>query len=91
MDKEILQVIEIAKHYNIDKLVLFGSQAKATANKYSDYDILVYGDNYTDFALEIEYNYISLKSFDLHNASSVSKDFLKEIIRTGKIIYEKAK
>lgn len=89
LDENLKMLIETAKLAGIEKLVLFGSRAKGTYSKNSDYDVLAYGGRYTDFALEAEYNMLSLGSFDIHNAADVSDDFLKEIEKTGVTIYEK--
>lgn len=89
LDENLKMLIETAKLAGIEKLVLFGSRAKGNSHKNSDYDILAYGGNFTDFALEVEYNMLSLSSFDIHNAADVSEAFLEEINKTGVTIYEK--
>ena len=44
-DETIQDIIKYAKQYDLDKVVLFGSRAKGIAQKFSDYDLLIYGGN----------------------------------------------
>jgi uncharacterized protein len=39
-----LMIACIEKYPNIERIVIFGSRARGTANKYSDVDLCVYGD-----------------------------------------------
>ena len=43
MDTDILlsEITDVLKQYGIEKIILFGSYAKGTPNKYSDIDLLV--------------------------------------------------
>lgn len=88
-DKDLEMLINAAIEYSIEKLVLFGSRAKGTPYAGSDYDILVYGENYTDFSLYVEYEMPSIKTYDLHDSQKISTAFAEEIERTGIVIYEK--
>lgn len=58
MNSNISQkLIKIAKKYNLDLLVSFGSRARKTTNKDSDYDLAY-----------LKYNQLSIKEeFNLHN------------------------
>lgn len=89
-DKEIFDVIkDTAKHYDIDKVILFGSRAKGTNNNSSDIDLAVIGTQYTDFALALEYETITLYRFDIHNYNDISTSLKEEIDKTGVTVYEK--
>lgn len=42
MDEVFIKIKEIAKNYNIQKVILFGSRARGDNSPVSDYDIAVY-------------------------------------------------
>lgn len=88
-DKTILLLIEAAKRYKLDKLVLFGSRAKNTEKNNSDYDLLAYGDNYYDFYCYVEDDMPTLELFDIYDGNNIGHTFNDEIIRTGIVLYEK--
>lgn len=88
--EEIVDIIKnTAKHYDIEKVIMFGSRAKGTNNNFSDIDLAVTGDQYTDFALALEYEVITLYRFDVHNYNDISTSLRNEINKTGVTIYEK--
>lgn len=90
MKQSTIELISsVAKKYDIDKVILFGSQAKGFDNDNSDYDLAVIGKKFSDFFLTLTYDEITLDSFDIHNYESISTSFRKEIDRTGVIVYEK--
>lgn len=89
MEDIINEIKALAVTYDIEKVILFGSRAKGTHNKNSDYDIAVIGKNYVDFNLALTYETNLLSTFDIHNYSKISDSFRKEIDKTGMVIYEK--
>lgn len=90
-DETITLICDSARKFNIDKIILFGSRAKKINSKRSDYDLLVYGDDYYDFYSYMTDEVKSLDTFDISNGYSVSKDFFEEIQKTGVVIYEKTR
>lgn len=85
----IEHIAKVAKQHNIEKVILFGSQAKHTNNIHSDYDLAVIGKNFIDFFLDLTYNEVLLERFDIHNYNQISNSFREEIDRTGVTVYEK--
>jgi len=94
-DEEILKkVVEIVSKYLPNcRIYLFGSRAKGTARKNSDFDIAVDCGSKIPFSVmakiegELE-ELPTLKSFDLVDLSLVSDDFRKMVERTGVILYD---
>ena len=93
-DEEILKkVVEIVSKYLPNcRVYLFGSRAKGTARKNSDFDIAVDCGSNIPFSVmakiegELE-ELPTLKSFDLVDLSLVSDDFRKMVERTGVVLY----
>ena len=84
-------LIALAKSYDIDKMVLFGSRAREDNNAKSDVDIAVYGcRDFTNFYFDVEERVWTLLMFDIVNMDKdVSDELKREINRDGVIIYEK--
>jgi len=85
-------LIALAKKYDIDKIILFGSRAKGTNRERSDIDLAVSGKNVRDFTFDADELIPTLLKFDVTNLNSPhSKEFLDEIYNTGVSIYEKTR
>ena len=83
------EIITLARHFGVKKLILFGSRARGTNKERSDIDIAVSGGNFFDFALAVEENIDTLLTFDIINLDEcLNDDFLAEIERDGIILYE---
>lgn len=85
------QIAEIAKQYQMQKIVLFGSRARGDHWEKSDIDLAVYGClDFTAFSDQLEEELWSLLELDLIDMDgvSVSEALRKEIERDGVIIYE---
>ncbi|MBR6400257.1 MAG: nucleotidyltransferase domain-containing protein [Firmicutes bacterium] len=83
-------LIEAAKKYDIHRLILFGSRARAGAFERSDVDIAVLGGDADGFCFDIEESVDTLLSFDVVDMSETLSDKLKsEIEKDGVILYEK--
>ncbi len=95
-DEEILKkIVEIVSKYIPDcRIYLFGSRAKGTARKNSDFDIAVDCSSKIPFSVmakiegELE-ELPTLKSFDLVDLSLASDDFKETVIRTGVVLYDR--
>ena len=90
----------VAERFAPDKIILFGSQARGTPHEDSDVDILVVmpARNELDQALRIrlavDYNFpLDLLVRTPRNMAwrlAEGDSFLREVVATGKVLYEKA-
>jgi predicted nucleotidyltransferase len=93
MDEVLKQICEIAKKYNTEKLVLFGSRARGDNSPVSDYDIAVFKTcisvyDKASFSLDVE-DIETLKKIDIIFIDEKLEDKLMENIKKeGIIIYE---
>lgn len=83
-------IVVLAKKYNIDKIILFGSRARGTNRERSDIDLAVSGGDILNFSLDIDEEVWTLLMFDVVNLDrGISDELQKEIERDGIVIYEK--
>lgn len=103
--KKILNqfIKETKKRVSVEKIILFGSQAKGTSHKYSDIDIAVISSKFSgmnefkriklllDCVHQIKYDLpLDIETFGYtpqEYAHTTRFDFLETIKETGKIIY----
>ncbi len=86
------RIKEIALQYNLDLVILFGSQARGNTHKHSDIDIAIKADHKLSLTelvrLQSEFYRVFERSdveiVDLQNASPI---LLREISREGKVLY----
>ena len=64
-EQVINEIIDLAKKYNVEKVILFGSRARGDYHRASDIDLAVYGENITGFALDVEDMTSTLLTFDV--------------------------
>ena len=84
------EITEIAKRYQIQEIILFGSRARGDYNRTSDIDLAVTGGNISSFAVSIEEETSTLLEYDIVDLDKpVSEELLKSIRDEGKILYEK--
>lgn len=89
-EQVINEIIDLAKKHNIEKVILFGSRARGDYHRASDIDLAVYGENITEFALDVEDMTSTLLTFDVVDMKKEIKRELAESIRKeGQILYEK--
>ena len=90
-EKIFAQLRDLAKRYDVGKLVLFGSRARRLQAEKSDVDIAVYDcADFRDFAFDVEEKVDTLLTFDIVNMNeSPSAELVAEILRDGVILYEK--
>ncbi len=95
---EIIEnVVEIiSKHIPNARIILFGSRAKGTASKRSDFDIAIDIDENVPakvkFQIEDEIDELpTLKMVDIVYLYEADHDFRKIVYRSGKIIYDGSK
>jgi predicted nucleotidyltransferase len=86
----ISEICELAKKYDIKRVILFGSRARGDFKKTSDIDIAVEGGNFARFALDVEEETSTLLEFDIVDMERDMQEELRKSIETeGKVIYEK--
>lgn len=92
---------KIANGYNPDKIILFGSYAKGTANEDSDVDLLVIKD--TDiprpertfqvrkmlYGMMIPLDILVYTPIEIKESQKSKLNFLHEVLTTGKTVYER--
>lgn len=84
------QIVEQAKMFNLNKVILFGSRAMGTNLERSDIDLAISGlvDQYM-FKDALDANVNSLLRFDIVSLDSCSDTLLNEINKYGVVVYEK--
>lgn len=86
----IQKIIELAKQYEIEKVLLFGSRARGDYRSKSDIDLASTGGNFTRFSLDVDELTQTLLQFDIVNLDGpVQKELLESIQKEGIVIYEK--
>lgn len=88
-----LDLTNLARKYDVDKILLFGSRAREDNGEKSDVDIAVYGcHDFTNFSFDVEEKVWTLLTFDVVDMDKDISDELKsEINRDGVVIYEKVR
>jgi len=102
-ENKILEIVNIiAKGYNPDKIILFGSYAKGTSDENSDLDLFVLKDTELSKSKRVvqvrRLLYGAMVPMDLvvftPQEVDESKDnefsFVNEILNTGQVMYERA-
>ena len=86
----IYEIIELAKKYNLNKVILFGSRARGDFQRASDIDLAVSGGNIPMFALDVEEETSTLLQFDVIDLDKDLQDnLLKSIREEGIVLYKK--
>ena len=84
------EMISLAKKYNLDKIILFGSRAIGDFKSRSDIDLAVSGGDCVRFSLDVQELTSTLLFFDVVNLDgTVQKELLDSMEREGVCIYEK--
>lgn len=94
-------VTKIANGYNPDKIILFGSYAKGTANEDSDVDLLVIKETDTPrpertfqvrkmlYGMMIPLDILVYTPIEIRESQKSKLNFLHEVLTTGKTVYER--
>ena len=86
----INELIDLAKKYNIQKLILFGSRARGTFFVYSDLEIAFSEGDNTSFSFDVNENVSTLLEFDIIDLDkNIQKKLRASIEKDGIVIYEK--
>lgn len=84
------QIVKIAKQYDLNRVILFGSRARGDYKRTSDIDLAIRGGNGDRFTLAVEEETDTLLKYDVVNMdSSVPEELLQSIDKEGVVIYEK--
>ena len=86
------QIIDLAKKYNLNKVILFGSRARGDNRERSDIDLAISGElvNCIDFSLAAEEEISTLLMFDFVIIDkTLSLELQAAIEKDGVILYEK--
>ncbi|GAA0800931.1 nucleotidyltransferase domain-containing protein [Faecalicatena orotica] len=88
--KQVLEeIIDLAKFYDLSRVILFGSRARGDYLKKSDIDLAVEGKNIVDFALDVDEKTDTLLQYDIVDMSKADEELLKNIRKDGITLYEK--
>ncbi len=86
----IQEICALARKYDIDKVILFGSRARGDHRRASDIDLAVCGGNISRFVLDVEEETSTPLRYDVVNLDSAVQKELKEAIEAeGRVLYEK--
>ena len=86
----ITEIISIAKEYDVDKLILFGSRARGDYKERSDIDLAFIGGDASRFIIDIVEETNTLLLFDIVDMSrEVQKELQNAINSEGVVLYEK--
>ena len=89
-DSVIYEIIELAKKYNLDKVILFGSRARGDFQRASDIDLAVCGGDIAMFAIDVEEETSTLLQFDVIDLDKdLQENLLKSIREEGIILYKR--
>ncbi|MBO5303304.1 MAG: nucleotidyltransferase domain-containing protein [Lachnospiraceae bacterium] len=92
MTKVYEEIVDFARQFQTEKVVLFGSRARGTHQEKSDIDIAVYGcldfDKLQDKLNEELWSLLELDIINM-DAAYISEDLKREIQRDGVVLYEK--
>ena len=89
-EKVIREIIELAKKYQIQKVILFGSRARGDYKERSDIDLAFYGGQSSHFILDVDEETSTLLKFDIIDlAKPIREELLESIHQEGIVLYEK--
>ena len=86
----IEEIVALAKKYDLNNVILFGSRARGDYRSRSDIDLAVNGGDCIRFSLDVQELTSTLLFFDVvHLDGTVQKELLDSIENEGVCIYEK--
>ncbi len=91
LSKTVLEeIVQLAKKYNLNTVILFGSRARGDSHCKSDIDLAVSGGDIMNFSIDIEEEVNTLLTFDVVDLQkNISEALLDSILKDGVVIYEK--
>ena len=89
-EKVIQEIIALAKKYQVEKVILFGSRARGDFKELSDVDLAFRGGKSSRFMLDGDEETSTLLEFDIIDLNKpVREELLESIKREGIVLYEK--
>ncbi|MGN1085236.1 MAG: nucleotidyltransferase family protein [Lachnospiraceae bacterium] len=86
----ISEIIALARKYQMEKVILFGSRARGDYTRISDIDLAVLGGDIVSFSIAVEEEVSTLLTFDVVDLSSkIAEGLLDSIRKEGIVLYEK--
>lgn len=86
----VQEICLLAKKYNVEKVVLFGSRARGDYRRVSDIDLGVYEGDFCRFALDVDEETSTLLKYDIVDLDGTVQEELRDSIeREGIVLYEK--
>lgn len=84
------EICDLAKQYDVDRVILFGSRARGDYKKVSDIDLAVSGGDVSGFSISVDEETSTLLQYDIVNLDGSVQEELREAIKKeGKVLYEK--
>lgn len=84
------EIEDLAKKYQIKKVILFGSRARGDYRQTSDIDLATVGGDHIRFALDVDEETSTLLKFDIVNLDGPVQIELRNSIESeGVTLYEK--
>lgn len=88
--KVIDEIIDLAKQYDVHKVILFGSRARGDYRERSDIDLAFSGGKAAAFTLDVDEMTSTLLEFDIIDLDKPAQSgLLDSIMSEGKVLYEK--
>ena len=89
-EQVIKEIIDFAKKYDVEKVLLFGSRARGDFKRTSDIDLAVSGGDFDRFVLDVDEETTTLLMFDIIDLDREMQPELRESIeKEGVVLYEK--
>ncbi len=84
------EIRQLAKKYDVDRVLLFGSRSRGDYRERSDIDIAFSGGDASRFSYDVDEETYTLLKFDIVNLDkTVSPELMESINKDGMVIYEK--
>lgn len=85
----IEEIRDLARKYQVKKVILFGSRARGNFRIKSDIDLAVQGGDFVRFMLDVNEETSTLLCFDIINLDEdIQQELRQAIEKEGKVIYE---
>ncbi len=85
----IEEIRELAKKYDVERVILFGSRARGDYKRCSDIDLAVQGGDTARFALDVDEETGTLLEYDIIDLDgSVQEELLESIEKEGRLLFE---
>lgn len=85
----IEEIRDLARKYQVKKVILFGSRARGDFRIKSDIDLAVQGGDFVRFMLDVNEETSTLLCFDIINLDeNIQQELRQAIAKEGKVIYE---